>query len=197
MTTDSSIIRRSLSDPPAFAELFERHASAIGRFAAQRVGSDGGQDVLSETFLIAFRKRDRFDHAWESARPWLFGIATRVIRRMTARDARQWRAIAASAAVAEAGHADGASRSDDRIDAGSTMRGLADRIAALPSGDRDVLLLHAWGDLTYEQIGVALGIPVGTVRSRLNRVRRRLRVPELTTTLGEEGNHGRAVEQGA
>lgn len=197
MTTDSSIIRRSLSDPPAFAELFERHATAIGRFAAQRVGSDGGQDVLSETFLIAFRKRARFDHSWESARPWLYGIATRVIRRMAARDAHQWRAIAASAAVAESGGHDGSARADERLDATAATRALAHRIAALPAGDRDVLLLHAWGDLTYEQIGVALNIPVGTVRSRLNRVRRRLSVPDLATTLGEEGNHGRTVEQGA
>lgn len=214
MTTDSTIIRRSLQEPSAFAELFERHSAAIGRFAAQRVGAQAAGDVLSETFLIAFRKRGSFDAAWDSALPWLFGIATRVIHRQRGQEARQWRAIAASATVAEP-HTGGVAgsateRVEERADAEAAVRGLAARIERLPARDRETLLLHAWGDLTYEQIAVALQVPVGTVRSRLNRVRRKLAGagPDRGGTAAtgretgrgagrEEESNGRAVEQGA
>lgn len=190
------IIRRSLEEPSAFAELFERHAAPIGRFAAQRVGAESAKDVLSETFLIAFRKRASFDSAWDSAAPWLFGIASRVIHKQRAREARHWRSVVASAAVAESHAPSGAERADERVDAASGVQALSARLAALPARDRETLLLYAWGDLTYEQIAVALDVPVGTVRSRLNRVRKRLGAPETQTTREEESN-GRTVEQGA
>lgn len=196
MTTDSAIIRRSLDDPSVFSELFERHAAPIGRFAAQRVGPEAAKDVLSETFLIAFRKRASFDTAWDSAAPWLFGIASRVIHKQRAREARQWRSVVASATVAESHAPSGADRADERADAEAGVRALSARLAALPARDRETLLLYAWGDLTYEQIAVALGVPVGTVRSRLNRVRKRLGASEMPATREEESN-GRAVEQGA
>jgi len=204
------IIRRSLEEPSAFAELFERHSAAIGRFSAQRVGSEAAQDVLSETFLIAFRKRASFDAAWDSARPWLMGIATRVIHRQRGQEAKQWRAIAASAATTREHGPDEMARTDERMDAGAAVQRMAARIAALPARDRETLLMYAWGDLTYEQIAVALGVPVGTVRSRLNRVRRRLGIepaagaPPGASVVGapagtgrEEESNGRAVEQGA
>lgn len=190
------IIRRSLEEPSAFAELFERHAGPIGRFAAQRVGAESAKDVLSETFLIAFRKRATFDTAWDSAAPWLFGIASRVIHKQRTREARHWRSVVASATVAESHAPSGAERADERADAVAGVQALSARLAALPARDRETLLLYAWGDLTYEQIAVALDVPVGTVRSRLNRVRKRLGAPERQTTREEESN-GRTVEQGA
>lgn len=197
VSTDSAIIRRSLDDPSAFAELFDRHARAVGRFAARRVGEQGGQDVLSETFLVAFRRRSTFDHAWESAMPWLLGIASRLIKKQRANEARQWRSVVASAGVAD-GWTDGdIARAEDRTDAAATLARLARDIDALPSRDRETLLLHAWGDLTYEEIAVALNVPVGTVRSRLNRVRRRLGAAGAAWGIGrEEGRDGR-VQQGA
>ncbi|GAA5204479.1 RNA polymerase sigma factor [Microbacterium jejuense] len=97
MSTDSDIIRRSADDPAAFAELFERHARVIGGFAARRVGVDAAEDVLSETMLVAFRRRGDFDTTGESARPWLLGIASRVIKKHHAAEARQWRSFEASA----------------------------------------------------------------------------------------------------
>lgn len=181
MSTDSEIIRRSLDAPSAFAELFERHARMIGAFASRRVGSHAADDVLSETMLVAFRRRRDFDLAWESAKPWLLGIASRVIKKHRADEARQWRSFEASASRGE--HvSDGAIDSaGDRTDASAAVRALAPRIAGLPARDRETLLLYAWGDLTYEEIAVALSVPVGTVRSRLNRVRRKLAPP---------GSHG-------
>lgn len=117
----------------------------------------------------------------ESARPWLLGIATRLVKSHRAAEARQWRAFeassAASSVVDELPHA----TSDTRLDADAALQALAPRIAALPQKERDTLLLHAWADLTYEQIAAALGVPVGTVRSPLNRIRRKLAPP---------GSHG-------
>ncbi len=183
MSTDSEIIERSLEDPGAFSEIFERHVRPVGGYIRRRIGADAVDDVLSETFLIAFRRRASFDVRSESARPWLLGIATRMVKSHRASEARQWRAFEASSSAdtvpAEPAHAG----SDARLDADAAVRALAPRIAALAAKDRDTLLLHAWGDLTYEQIAVALGVPVGTVRSRLNRVRRKLAPP---------GSHGAA-----
>lgn len=173
MSTDSEIIRRSLGRPEAFAELFDRHARAVNAFAAYRVGSDDAEDVLSETFLVAFRRRTDFDLSKESAAPWLLGIASRLIRRHRAVEARQWRSFAAAVGqnVASLGGLDDAMR---RVDAEREVRALRERIAALATKDRETLLLYAWQGLSYEDIAEALGVPVGTVRSRLNRVRKRL-----------------------
>ncbi|KQR43232.1 RNA polymerase subunit sigma-70 [Microbacterium sp. Leaf161] len=173
MSTDSEIIRRSLGRPEAFAELFDRHARAVNAFAAYRVGSDDAEDVLSETFLVAFRRRADFDLSKESAAPWLLGIASRLIRRHRAVEARHWRSFAAAVSenVTSLGGLDDAMR---RVDAEREVRALRERIAGLPTKDRETLLLYAWQGLSYDDIAEALGVPVGTVRSRLNRVRRRL-----------------------
>lgn len=177
MSTDSDIIRRSADDPAAFAELFERHARVIGGFAARRVGVDAAEDVLSETMLIAFRRRRDFDTSWESAKPWLLGIASRVIKKHHAAEARQWRSFEASASRGEHSSDGAIDAAAERADASAAVRALAPRIAALAARDRDTLLLYAWADLTYDEIALALGVPVGTVRSRLNRVRRKLAPP--------------------
>lgn len=146
----------------------------VGAFAARRVGSDAADDVLSETFLVAFRRRASFDPTWESAKPWLLGIATRLTKKHRGREAAQWRSLQASARREDHVTQDSAEAAADRADAEASVRALAPRIAALARRDRDTLLLYAWGDLTYQEIGHALGIPTGTVRSRLNRVRRQL-----------------------
>ncbi|MFB8190945.1 RNA polymerase sigma factor [Microbacterium sp. NPDC055988] len=183
MSTDSEIIQRSLEEPGVFSEIFERHVRPVGGYIRRRVGADAVDDVLSETFLVAFRRRASFDLGAESARPWLLGIATKVVKSHRAAEARQWRAFEASASAEEVAEETPHVASDSRIDADAALRALAPRIAALAAKDRDTLLLHAWGDLTYEQIAAALGVPVGTVRSRLNRVRRKLAPP---------GSHGSA-----
>ncbi|GAB6858341.1 RNA polymerase sigma factor [Microbacterium xylanilyticum] len=176
MSTDSDIIRRSLERPEAFSEIFERHVRPVGGYIRRRVGADAVDDALSETFLIAFQRRSSFDPSVDSALPWLLGIATRVVKSHRAAEARQWRSFQASAGSAEhANHAH--ATADDPLDADAAVRALVPRIEALHARDRDALLLYAWADLTYEQIAEALGVPVGTVRSRLNRVCRKLAPP--------------------
>lgn len=196
MSTDSEILSRSRESPAAFAELFERHSTSVAAFIRRRVGVDAVDDVLSETFLVAFRRRGDFDTTWDSARPWLLGIASRVLKKFRADEARHWRAVGASGSAAEVADEGGIDKASQRLDAAAAVSELAPRIAALSSRDRETLLLYAWGGLTQEEVAVALGIPVGTVASRLNRVRRKLAPPgshsaARLTWMGKENADGR------
>jgi RNA polymerase sigma-70 factor (ECF subfamily) len=170
---DATVIIGSLRDPEWFTEIFRRHAGHIHRYLGSRVGPQEADDLLAEAFLIAFRKRDRYDTARPDARPWLYGIAAKLAA-MHARDEERAYRLQRAAA----GRADDESHAD-RVAAEVTAQAardvLAAGLAALAPGDRDVLLLIAQEELTYEQVAVALQIPVGTVRSRLHRARARLR----------------------
>lgn len=177
MSTDGDIIERSHGEPEVFADQYDRHATIVESFLRRRLGADAAEDALSETFLVAFRRRGTFDQAWQSAGPWLLGIAARVAARHRVTEAKHWRAVESAAAVGEHVSAGGIDEATGRMDAGSAIRLLAPRIAALSVKDRETLLLHAWSGLTHEEIAQALGIPVGTVGSRLNRVRRKLVPP--------------------
>jgi RNA polymerase sigma factor (sigma-70 family) len=170
---DAALIERSWHEPQAFAALYDRHAAPIHRFAGRRLGDQMADDVVGETFLAAFRRRKRYDLRRADARPWLYGIAANVIGKHRRAEVRMLRAFARTGAdpVVD-GHAD---RVDSRVCAAAVQRDLAAALAGLSAGDRDVLLLIAWADLSYQETAAALGIPVGTVRSRLNRARRKVR----------------------
>ncbi|MUN38167.1 RNA polymerase sigma factor [Actinomadura litoris] len=171
--SDAAAITRSRREPAAFAEIFHRHFTAIHGYVARRLGADAADDIAAETFLTAFRKRDRFDPARGTVRPWLYGIATRLIGLHRRSEGRRYRALARTPAQPfEDGHEDVVTA---RVTAGGAGAELADALARLPRGDRDVLLLVALADLSYEEVGQALGIKTGTVASRLHRARRRLR----------------------
>lgn len=176
---DAAIIERSRREPEQFAALFDRHAPRIHRYVARRVGRDLADDLVAETFLAAFAKRDRYRTAYRDAGPWLYGIATNLIGQHHRDEVRQLRIRHAAAADLNVpGHADQVSGD---VTARSVHGLLAAALAGLPPGDRDVVLLIAWEQLTYAETAQALGIPVGTVRSRLNRARARLR-PALAGT---------------
>ncbi|MER5577538.1 RNA polymerase sigma factor [Streptomyces massasporeus] len=170
---DAELIRASLQEPERFAALFDRHAPSIHQYVARRLGRDAADDVTAETFLTAFRIRARFDPARAGVRPWLYGIAAKQIGRHRRQE------VQALKLLARTGHdpvADSWTDSaDDRVAAEAAARPLAGALARLSAGDRHVLLLFAWADFSYQEIAEALGIPVGTVRSRLNRARRKLR----------------------
>ncbi|MFF7871052.1 RNA polymerase sigma factor [Streptomyces qaidamensis] len=170
---DAELIAASLEEPERFAALFDRHAPSIHQYVARRLGRDAADDVTAETFLTAFRIRARFDPARAGVRPWLFGIAAKQIGRHRRQE------VQALKLLARTGHdpvADSWTDSaDDRLAAEAAARSLAGALARLSAGDRHVLLLFAWADFGYQEIAEALGIPVGTVRSRLNRARRKLR----------------------
>ena len=76
MTPDNEVIERSTREPAVFADLYDRHARSVFRYAAQRIGDHAAEDVMSETFLVAFEKRHTYESDVQDARPWLLGIAT-------------------------------------------------------------------------------------------------------------------------
>ena len=168
--SDTTLVARSLSDPEAFAALFDRHAEVIHRYAARRLGTEAADDVMAETFAVAFQRRRDYDRDRADARPWLYGIATNLIRNQRRAEARRWRAMSREAAGA--GHEPEADSAAARVTAQAARGELAHVLAGLPSRQRDVLLLYAWAELEYEEIAQALGLPVGTVRSRLHRARK-------------------------
>jgi RNA polymerase sigma-70 factor, ECF subfamily len=165
---DAAVIAASLTDPAAFAAVFDRHWPPLYRFCASRAGA-AGEDIAAETFRIAFDERTRFDPARGDAGPWLYGIATNLLRR--------WFRTRSRARLAPG--ADEHDFADDalgRAEASQLGPELAAALRDVAAADRDALLLHAWADLTYTEIAEATGVPVGTVRSRIHRARTRLRM---------------------
>ncbi|GAB3151125.1 RNA polymerase sigma factor [Microbispora hainanensis] len=169
---DMTLIQRSLREPEIFAVLFDRHAPSLHRYAVRRLGPDNAEDVVSETFLAAFQNRHRYDVRHADARPWLYGIASNVIGKRRRNEITLYRAYVRSGV-----HPADASGGlvEDEVTTLAVNLPLAAALAALRPCDRHVLLLVAWADLTYEEVSRALGIPLGTVRSRLNRARRKIR----------------------
>jgi len=170
---DLAVIRGSESDPERFAVLVRRHSPAVGRYVTRRIGQERAEDVVAETFLVAFRKRASFQDQGRDCLPWLYGIATRLMHRERRNEVRQLRLLAASGIdpVTEPF----TDRVEDAVAASGVRQRLAAAVAELPVNQRDALLLLVWADLSYEQIATATGAPLGTVQSRISRARRRLR----------------------
>jgi len=169
---DSDAIAASATTPADFGAIFDRHFDAVHAYLQRRIGRGLADELAAETFLIAFDSRARYDVSRPDARPWLFGIATNLLHRHHRHELRQLRAYAKSAADPILDAFDGV---DARVDASSVRRELVDALAEVPPEELDTLLLFAWADFSYAEIGQALDIPTGTVRSRLSRARARLR----------------------
>ena len=190
VSPDNEVIERSAREPAVFAALYDRHATSVFRYAAQRLGDHAADDVMSETFLVAFEKRASYDVRVVDARPWLLGIATRLMRKHVRLEAVAWKGMSADLAAQIA--PDFIDLAGARMDAQRLTRRLAKALQRLSEIDRDTLLLYAWGDLDYASIAIAMQVPVGTVRSRLNRARRQLRRAAGIETIEQETEHGRA-----
>jgi RNA polymerase sigma factor (sigma-70 family) len=158
-----------------FGRLFDAYARPLHRYLSRRVGAENAQDLVSETFLVALNQRHSYDPRRGAVRSWLYGIATNLLRRQVRQEVRALQAAARSVGHAPADEASHESRVADRLDAATMAAQLADALAELSDGDRDVLLLTSWAGLDSTEIADALDIPVGTVRSRLHRVRKWLR----------------------
>jgi RNA polymerase sigma-70 factor, ECF subfamily len=168
--TDAEIFQRSIRDPDAFREIFERHASAVHAYARKRIGV-AGEEILAQTFLTAFEKRGRFDLSYGSARPWLLGIATNIIRHHLREEREHLRALGRVAREQPEAPVDDVAR----LDAQRMKPQLITALLSLSDEDRETFLLLALGQLTYEEVASALRIPIGTVRSRIHRSRTHLR----------------------
>jgi RNA polymerase sigma factor (sigma-70 family) len=173
VATDAELITASLTDPERFAGVFDRHYAPIAGFLRRRLERTLADELAAETFLRAFDGRGGYDVSHPDARPWLFGIASRVLARHRRSEVRRLRAFARAGrlVVDERGLED----VDARLDAAAASPVLAAALAELSATDREVLLLFAWAELSYDEIALALDIPVGTVKSRLHRARDVLR----------------------
>jgi RNA polymerase sigma-70 factor (ECF subfamily) len=148
-----------------FTAIFEQHFDAIHRYVARRLGTELADDIAAQVFAEAFANRDKYRSELGEVRPWLFGIATNLIRHHHRRERTAWRAYAKHGA--DPLGIDAHPRLDEIA--------VAKALGTLHQRDRDALLLAVWADLTYDEIAAVLDIPVGTVRSRINRARTRLR----------------------
>ena len=171
--TDAAVIEQSWAEPERFEAIFRRYFGRIHQYLAARVGGKIADDLAADVFTIAFAQRQRYDLARDCARPWLYGIATNLVGTYRRQEQRRYRALARA-------HAQGAAPSDEdlvaeRVSAAAAGPALATALARLSSGDRDVLLLVAIAGLDNQEVAQSLGIPYGTVCSRLSRARTRLR----------------------
>ncbi|MEV8636078.1 RNA polymerase sigma factor [Streptosporangium sp. NPDC051023] len=155
-----------------FDRVFDAHFAEIHRYIARRLDTHAADDLAAETFLMAFRDRHRFDAARGAVRPWLYGIATNLLARHRREEVRRWKALSRTGTRDEESHEDAVAA---RVTAGRVTGRLAGALAGLAKRDRDVVLLLALGGLAHAEVAEALGIPYGTVASRLNRARKQLR----------------------
>ena len=170
--SDAEVIRRSLSEPEAFGSIYDLHAPALLRFLGRRAGARVAEGLVGEVFRIAFERRKTFDGSRASALPWLYGISVNLLLKHRRAEARWLRASARMATGR--GAADGRA-SAAALDARLLLPRVAAAIEALPDDEREALLLFAWEELSYQSMAEALELPIGTVRSRLNRARAHLR----------------------
>jgi RNA polymerase sigma factor (sigma-70 family) len=178
--------RRAVAgDAQAFGDLFELHARAIYNFCFRRTANWAeAEDAMSEVFLVAWRRRAQvaFTSDGERVLPWLLGVAVNVLRN---RQRSRRRAVAALARVdPRLTEPDFTDDVDGRLSDEREMREVLGVFERLAPQEQDVLALCAWGELGYEDASVALGVPIGTVRSRLSRARSHLR--ELVDGSGHE-----------
>lgn len=170
ISTDGAVISASRRDPAAFGAVFDRHWVRIHRYCVVRAGPPG-EELAAETFRVAFDRRSDYDGRADAA-PWLYGIATNLLRNWFRSAARGERALRRAA-----GHPADDELEDalDRAEAQRLGPELAAALGRLNASERDALLLYACAELSYGQIARATGVPVGTVRSRIHRARRRVR----------------------
>jgi RNA polymerase sigma-70 factor (ECF subfamily) len=198
LPSDGDIISESLQSPACFTEIFDRYVSHISRFLLRRAGQDAAEDLVAETFIVAFRVRENFDLTAKSARPWLYGIATNVLRHHFRAEGRARQAqehLQARMAVDHLGD-EWTSEADERTEFLRLQPLLEAALDELDPDWRDALLLFAYAGMTYAEISQALAIPIGTVRSRIARSRPRLRELLGRSMATKEGSHSpRSREQ--
>lgn len=170
---DGAVFAQSVSEPQVFTIIFDRYYRSVYGYLSRRAGHTAADDLAAETFTRAFERRSAFEPTTARALPWLLGIALNLLAHDRRSAGRQLRALAALE------EPDPFERIEDaatrRADARTARETLVQAVEQLDDQDREALLLYAWGELTYPEIAAVLGIPVGTVRSRLNRARRKIR----------------------
>jgi RNA polymerase sigma-70 factor, ECF subfamily len=182
--TDAEVLADSLVEPRAFMVVFDRHFAAIARYLGRRLRWTVAEELTAEVFATAFASRVRYDVRREDALPWLYGISANLLRAHARREERELELLARTAVdpvVTRLEWTDGVVGLEPA---------LAEGLLRLSLDEREVLLLFAWAELSYEQIAEALAVPVGTVKSRLNRARVALRAALGEASSLQEVSHG-------
>jgi RNA polymerase sigma factor (sigma-70 family) len=171
---DVELWELSASDPEAFGEIFQRHARSVFALCFWRTGDAAvAEDVTSVVFLEAWRRRDHVVLEQRSALPWLLGVANHTSRNATRSIRRHSQALR---------RLDGRRNSPDddavidRLDAEISLGVINEALRDLTEQDREIVLLVSWSGLSYEATAVALDVPLGTIRSRVSRTRRKLQL---------------------
>ena len=171
---DVELWELSASDPEAFGEIFQRHARSVFALCFWRTGdATVAEDVTSVVFLEAWRRRDHVVLEQRSALPWLLGVANHTSRNATRSIRRHSQALRRLDGRRSSPNDDAVI---DRLDAEISLGVVNEAVRDLTEQDREIVLLVFWSGLSYEATAVALGIPVGTVRSRVSRTRRKLQL---------------------
>jgi RNA polymerase sigma-70 factor (ECF subfamily) len=164
----------SAHDGGAFGRLFERHAAKVYNHCFRRTADWAvAEDLTSVVFLEAWRKRKQVHLSDESILPWLLAVANNCLRN-TQRSRRRYRRLLAKLPPSAETPSFEAEVSERMDDVAITAR-LVQALGQLSRPDREIISLCDWAGLSYEGAADALGIPVGTVKSRLSRARDRLR----------------------
>jgi len=169
--TDAILIERSLRNPQEFGAVFDRHWARLHAYCTSRAGA-AGEDIAAETFRTAFDRRRRYDRGVQDARPWLYSIATNLLRhhfRSAVRGERAGRRVRAFAEL------ESVVQPLEQLESQLLGPRLSEALSSLAEIDREALLLLAWAELDYQEIALALEVPIGTVRSRIHRARARVR----------------------
>ncbi|MGW4595367.1 RNA polymerase sigma factor [Streptomyces sp. NPDC004457] len=165
--------RLRAGDPEAFRELFQELAQAVHRHAMRATNDwSTAEEIVSLTFLEVWRLREKLDPNDDSVRPWVYGIATNLLRNRGRAMRRHKDAMERVPALDTV--PDFSDEVAERLDADHRLAAVKAAVARLRKNQRDVFLLCVWSDLSYSEAADALGIAVGTVRSRLARARKRL-----------------------
>ncbi|WP_051452285.1 sigma-70 family RNA polymerase sigma factor [Actinospica robiniae] len=163
-------------DPDAFGLLFDRYAEAVCNHVFRLIGDwSAAQDVMSAVFLEAWRVRGRIEPGGGTLRPWLLGIATNLARNHNRAARRGWMLTARLPAYSQHSMPDIADEVARSVDNDALVRATREALARLRPEERELLALCVWAELSYEEAAEALGIPVGTVRSRISRARAKVR----------------------
>lgn len=183
VTGDGVAVSRSLGAPEAFGAIFDRHFPAIYGYLARRVGRERAEDLAAQTFVVAFERRASYQRDVQNARPWLYGIATKLLANDRRAEQRRLQTVSRLGTERASGQSNGAAVDSDWD--------LASALAKLEAEQRDVLFLHVWAGLSYEEIAGSLGLAVGTVSSRLTRARASLRAQLTEAAIGPASTRGR------
>jgi RNA polymerase sigma-70 factor (ECF subfamily) len=178
----SEAVVASIEHAHRFEAVFEQYHRDVYEYLARAVGPDRADEYAGDVFVSAFSSRARYDPELGTVRAWLFGIAANIRRtraRSELRGRRAWGRVGGERDAQDGGF----EVVEEGLDYGKRLAWVAEFLRELSDIDRDVLVLYAWGQLSYPEIAQALGVEVGTVRSRLARARGRLR--ELIAASGE------------